>query len=115
MSESGLPLVRLYVFCGVCALLAGVYGYLAIEPSPGMLLLIRTGPAVGVAAWLTGDARRTRAVMAQDAGLFFYLTWPLTIGWYAVRTRGREGWLLAARLYALALAGVFGLVFGKLV
>jgi hypothetical protein len=114
MSDSGLPLLRPYVFCGVCALLAAAYGYLAIQPSPGMLLTIRTGPAVGVAAWLTADARRTRAVVAQDAGLFFYMTWPLTIWWYARRSRGPEGWRLAARLYALALAGVLGLPFGEL-
>jgi hypothetical protein len=114
MSDSGLPLVRLYVFCGVCALLAAAYGYLAIEPSPVMLLTIRSGPAIGVAAWLCADARRTRALMAHDAGLFFYLTWPLTIWWYTLHSRGRYGWRLATRLYALALAGVLGLPCGAL-
>jgi hypothetical protein len=114
MSDSGLPLRRLYVFCGVCALLATAYGYWAIQPSPGMLLTIQTGPAVGVAVWLTADARRTRALVAQDAGLFFYVTWPLTVWWYAVRTRGRAGWGLATRLYALALGGVLGLPLGAL-
>jgi hypothetical protein len=114
MSDSGLPLLRLYVFCGVCALLAAAYGFLAIDPSPGMLLTIRTGPAIGVAAWLTADARRTRVLVAQDVGLFFYMTWPLTIWWYARRSRGPQGWRMAARLYALALAGVLGLPFGEL-
>ena len=114
MSDAGLPLFRLYVFCGVCALLGAAYGYLALEPSPGMLVLTRTGPSVGVATWLAGDARRTRAVLAQDTGLFFYMTWPLTILWYSVHTRGRNGWRLAALLYVLALAGVLGCALGEM-
>jgi hypothetical protein len=114
MSDPGLPLARLYVFCAVCAALAAAYGFLGVDPSPGMLVMLQGGPAIGVAAWLTADARRTRALVAQDIGLFFYMTWPLTVWWYAFRTRGRAGWALAGRLYALGLAGVLGLPFGAL-
>jgi hypothetical protein len=70
---------------------------------------------VAVAAWLAADARRTRTVLAHDTGFFFYLTWPLSIPWYAVRTRGRRGWRLAALLYILALAGWLGYIVGDLV
>jgi hypothetical protein len=105
---------RLQFYCATCGLFASVYGFLDAEPSPIMQLLLGVGPAVAVAAWLAADARQTRTILAQDAGLFFYVTWPLTIPWYAVRTRGRQGWRLAARLYLLALAGWLGYIVGGL-
>lgn len=65
-----------------------------------------------MAWWLAADSKRTRVVSAYDAGLFFYLTWPFTLPWYAIRSRGRQGWVLAAQLYALALVGPMGFVWG---
>ena len=115
MSDLGVPLTRLYFFSGTCALLAVVYGLLGAEPSPAMQMLLGIGPAVAVAGWLAADAKRTRTVLAHDAGFFFYLTWPLSIPWYAVRTRGRRGWWLVAQLYALALAGWLGFIVGAVI
>jgi len=114
MTASGVPLTRVYLFSGTCALFALVYGFLDAEPGPLMQLLLGLGPAVAVATWLAADAKHTRTVVAQDAGFFFYLTWPLSIPWYAVRTRGRGGWWLAARLYLLALCGWLGFIVGGL-
>lgn len=114
MITTGEPLTRLHLFSAACGLFAAVYGFLGAEPSPGMWLLLGGGPAVAVAAWLAADARHTRTVVVQDAGFFFYITWPLSIPWYAVRTRGRRGWRLAARLYLLALAGWLGYILGGL-
>jgi hypothetical protein len=79
-----------------------------------MYLLLGWGPVVAVAWWLALDSRRTQVVGAYDAGLFFYLTWPLTLPWYALRSRGRDGWALAAQLYGLALAGQLGFAWGAL-
>jgi hypothetical protein len=114
MSTSGPSLNRLCLFSGTCVLLAGVYGFLDMEPSPAMQMLLVFGPAVAVAAWLAADARRTRTVRVHDVGFFFYLTWPVSILWYAMRTRGRAGWRLAAQLYALALAGWLGFILGRM-
>jgi hypothetical protein len=114
MVAAGAPLTRLHVFSAACGLFAMVYGFLGAVPSPVMQLLLGVGPAVAVAAWLAADARRTRTILAQDTGFFFYVTWPLSIPWYAVRTRGRRGWRLAARLYLLALAGWLGYIVGAL-
>jgi hypothetical protein len=47
-----------------------------------------------------------------DAGLLFYVTWPLSVPRYVVRTRGRAGWGLAAQLYASALSGQLGYLAG---
>jgi len=113
--SAGVPLTRLYFFSGCCALFALVYGFLGAEPTPVMQMLLGLGPAVAVAAWLAADARHNRTVLAHDAGFFFYLTWPLSIPWYAVRTRGRRGWRLAAQPYVIALAGWLGFIVGTVI
>jgi hypothetical protein len=94
MPVSGAPMSRLCLFCAACALFAKGYGLAELAPSRPMALLLWLGPAVAVAAWLAADGP----------------TWPVTITWYALRTRGRAGWGLAAQLYALALAGLLGFV-----
>jgi hypothetical protein len=114
MPVSSAPMSRLYLFCAACALFATGYGLAGLAPSQPMALLLWLGPAVAVAAWLAADGRRTRTLEAFDTGLFFYLTWPVSITWYALRTRGRAGWGLAAQLYALALAGLLGFLWGAL-
>jgi hypothetical protein len=113
--SAGVPLTRLYFFSACCGLFALVYGFLGAEPTPVMQMLLGLGPAVAVAAWLAADAKQTRTVLAHDAGFFFYVTWPLSIPWYAVRTRGRRGWRLAAQLYVIALAGWLGFIVGAVI
>ena len=112
MSQDGVPLTGLYLFCAACALFATAYGGLGIEPAPGMGFLLAWGPGIAVAWWLAADCRRTRLLAAYDAGLFFYLTWPFTLPWYARRTRGPAGWRLALKLYGLAVLGFVGFVWG---
>jgi hypothetical protein len=114
MPDMGRPLVRLAVFCAACTVFATMYGFFLLEPAPAMLFLLGWGPPIGVTGWLTADSKRTRAIQAYDTGLLFYLSWPLTLPWYVLRTRGRAGWRLAAKLYCLALSGMVGFVLGAL-
>jgi hypothetical protein len=112
ISRDGAPLTHLSLFCGACALFAMLYGALEVEAGSGMALVLVWGPAVAVAWWLAVDSKRTGVIGAYDAGLLFYLTWPVTLPWYAWRSRGRDGWGLAAKLYGLAVAGQLGYVLG---
>jgi hypothetical protein len=112
MSARGVPRTGLYLFSAACGLFATGYGALDLVPAPGMAFLLGWGPAIAVAWWLSEDSRRTRRLEAFDAGLFFYLTWPLTLPWYALRTRGHAGWALTAQLYGLALVGPLGFIWG---
>jgi hypothetical protein len=112
MSQDGVPLTSLYLFCAACAFFATGYAFLGIEPGQGMAFVLAWGPGIAVAWWLAVDCKRTRLIGAYDAGLFFYLTWPFTLLWYARRTRGRAGWRLAAKLYGLAIAGFLGFLWG---
>lgn len=114
MSTRGVPLTRIYLVSAVCALFAIGYGAANLKPPPGMGLLIGWGPALAVAWWLAEDSRAMRIMAAHDAGLFFYLTWPLSLPWYAVRSRGRAGLALAIQLYSLALVGPLGILWGHL-
>jgi hypothetical protein len=112
MAARSVPLRGVYALSAICALFAIGYGALGLEPSPGMGVLLDWAPVIAVAWWLTADSKRTQVIGAYDAGLFFYLTLPLTLPWYALRTRGREGWALMGKLYGLALAGRFGFLLG---
>jgi hypothetical protein len=115
MLNEGAPMTRLYVFCGVCFGMALVYGILQATPNPRMDILLSGGPPVAVVMWLVRDSKQQRVAVVQDAGFLFYITWPLLIPWYTLKTRGRAGWALALRLYALALAGFAGVVCGGLI
>jgi hypothetical protein len=110
--RTGAPLTALYFFAAACGLFGAAYGALQVQPSPAMALLLGWGPAVAVACWLAADSKQHRIINVQDVGLFFYITWPLTLPWYAWRSRGRAGWGLAARLYAMALIGQLGFILG---
>ena len=114
MAARGVPLTGLYLFSAICALFATAYGVLNMDPSAGMSFLLGWGPAIAVAWWLAADSKQMHVIGTHDAGLFFYLTWPLTLPWYALRSRGRAGWMLAAQLYALALVGPLGFLWGGL-
>src|SRR5881394_170 len=102
MTKGETPMARLYLFVAACALFAIAYGFLGLEPSPFMGLLIAFAPSLSVAAWLAADTRRTGVAAVYDSGWLFYLSLPVTIGWYVFRTRGRAGWWLAIKLYSLA-------------
>ena len=111
----GVPLTRLYFFFRLLRAVRAGVRLPRRGPAPVMQMLLGLGPAVAVAAWLAADARHTRTVLAHDTGFFFYLTWPLSIPWYAVRRRGRRGWRLAAQLYVIALAGWLGYIVGAVI
>lgn len=112
MSHDPVPLTRLYVFGTACTAFATTYGALGLEPAPLMAFLLTYGPVIAVAIWLGADNQHRRVMRVHDSGFFFYLTWPLTLPWYALRTRGKSGWSLAAQLYALGVAGQLGFALG---
>jgi len=110
----GVPLTRLYWITAVFVAFAIAYGLLGLVPGQVMTLCLMFGPSLAVAGWLAADTRRTRVAAVYDAGWLFLLGWPLVVPWYAVRTRGRAGWGLAAQLYFTALAAPLGYMWGAL-
>jgi hypothetical protein len=114
MPVIGAPLTRPYTAAAVCGLFATAYGFLDLEPGPFMTLCLGLGPAVTVGVWLAADTRQTGIAVAaaHTPGSPFCLAWPLVLPWYAWRTRGRRGWWLVVRLYAVACAALLGMLFG---
>ena len=108
----GVPLERLYRIIAVFVLFAVGYGLAGLMPGPIMVLCFSFGPLLAVASWLATDARHTRVGAVYDAGWLFAMSWPISIAWYAVRTRGRAGCWLAAQLYASMLAAPLGIIWG---
>jgi hypothetical protein len=112
MSDRGASRTRLYIFAAACGLFAAAYGALDVRPSPAMAFLLGWGPGIGVAWWLAVDSKQHHLLNVHDVGLFFYVTWPLTLPWYALSSRGRAGWPLAVQLYGIALVGPLGFLWG---
>src|SRR5262245_8323977 len=84
------------------ALHAGAY-----EPSQDFERLWSVVFAVLLAAWVDEDSRGRQDVQlpSLDLGMFVFLIWVLYLPWYLLRTRGRQGWLWIAGLFALAFLG----------
>lgn len=108
-----VPLTRSYLIAGIFMLLGFAYGMLDLAPDQAMRLCLGWGPILAASAWLVADSRHTHVADVYDAGWLFSVGWPISILWYALRTRGRAGWWLAIRLYAISLAAVLGCILGE--
>lgn len=114
MAATEAPMGRLYLFCGICFFMGMAYGLLLLMPAPILATLLLGGPPIAVALWLVRDGKAHGVAEVRDAGLVTYLMWPVLLPWYALRTRGRRGWLLMGLLYLLAMAGLLGGLWGML-
>jgi hypothetical protein len=103
-----------YFIAAFCCLLAILYGFAGITPGPGVEFGLRFLPLFAVAHWLVRDGRARRNRSLEAWGLLFYGFWPLLLPAYALRTRGRSGWMLILELYALILVANLGTVEGQM-
>lgn len=69
-------------------------------PPIAMLLLSYLGPLAAV-LWILDDAREQRRTPCYDFGYFMMITYPFSLVWYCVSTRGWRGWLLVLAIMAL--------------
>ena len=111
-SASGVatwPLVAVGVLCG---LMSAAYGYIGVIPPSFMFVALSLVPLLVVAQWIQQDARLHRVNLMFDWGFIGYMTWPLFLPWYALRTRGRGGWRLMLGLFATVVAPYLGYSLG---
>jgi hypothetical protein len=106
--------IPVYLVAGFCCLLALFYGFAGITPSPGIELGLKFLPLFAVAHWLVRDGRARGNRSLEPWGVLFYGFWPLLLPAYALRTRGRSGWMLILELYALIIAAILGTAEGQL-
>jgi hypothetical protein len=79
---------RVYITAAACAFFAAAYAALRVEPPPFVLLVAYYATPVSVVLWLQRDARFQRVTAVQDWGMLAFITWPVMIPWYAIKTRG---------------------------
>ena len=103
-APSTVPSRYVYATSVGCAVVAGGYTLIQTEPVPIVALAMYWAPLLAALVWLQNDARRTRLAGLQDWGFFLWLAWPFLVPWYALKTRGRAGWALVARLALLVFA-----------
>src|ERR1051325_8435152 len=87
-SQQPPSLRRIYITATVCALFAGVYAAMGTQP-PGLALLVtHYATPVSAVLWLQRDARLRGVASVYDWGTLMFITWPVAIPWYAIKTRG---------------------------
>lgn len=69
-------------------------------PPLAMVLLSYLGPLAAM-LWIVDDARQQRRTPCFDFGYFIMITYPFSLIWYCVSTRGWRGWLLVLAIMAL--------------
>jgi len=62
-------------------------------PPLAMIVLGQLGP-LAIALWIVEDAHQRRRTPCFDFGYFVFFTYPFSLVWYCVSTRGWRGWLL---------------------
>jgi hypothetical protein len=92
----------------VCGVTAGLYTVLGLDPHPFVNTMLSFGPALTVVLWLERDVQRTGVGAVHDIGMFLMMGWWIAIPWYTIKTRGRDGWRLMARLFGLIFASYVG-------
>ena len=75
-------------------------------PPQAMVLLSYLGPLAAI-LWVVEDAHGQRRTPCFDFGYFVFVTYPFSLVWYCVSTRGWRGLLL--------VLAVFGLVYSPYV
>ncbi|HEV2751966.1 MAG TPA: hypothetical protein VGV12_15700 [Gemmatimonadales bacterium] len=105
MATQPIPsLRRVYITAAACTFFAGAYAALGIAPPPLVFLVAYYATPVSVVLWLQRDARLRGMATIQDWGMLTFITWPVAVPWYAIKTRGvGAGLPLAAFLMFPAL------------
>ncbi|HYR29212.1 MAG TPA: hypothetical protein VEU30_12150 [Thermoanaerobaculia bacterium] len=94
-----VALVALFVLGNVGVAVSAAYGF---APPAGFLLLYHFGVAWAFAWWVVADRRARGIGTSIDHGWFVLYTWPVSVPWHVLATRGLRGCGLL-----LGIAGAF--------
>ena len=92
----GLSLLTTVLYCA--------YLLSRVAPSPLAQLIITTGWGIMVVLWMDADARRFRRLPCYDFGLLAAVSFPLSLFWYCLWSRGWRGVRMLLLLFGLWLA-----------
>jgi len=99
------PFARIAWTAGVVAVL--MVAFLANGAPPlAMVVLSYLGP-LAVMLWIVEDANQRRRTPCFDFGYFVFVTYPFSLFWYCVSTRGWRGWLLVLAVLGIVYVPTF--------
>jgi hypothetical protein len=98
------PAAPLIGFTAALSVLACAYLGAGISLTPHFWLLGSFLWGLLVAMWVVADARHRRLTPCYDFGFFVLLTFPLSIIWYCLWSRGWRGLLWLVGLFGLWIA-----------
>ena len=93
------PFARIAWTGGAVAVL--LPAFLASGAPPLAITLLRYLGPLAVALWIVEDAHQQRRTPCFDFGYFVFITYPFSLVWYCVSTRGWRGWLLGLAVLGL--------------
>jgi len=110
MSWPKSPLAEVVVLAGALAILQPIYALASSTPGPVPLnlaeVLFRYAIPYAIALWIVADAKERRRTPCFDFGFFVLATWPLSLFWYCISSRGWRGLGLSFGLIGLAFVPV---------
>jgi hypothetical protein len=98
LGQIGLLAAALAVLGPVYVVVAAMRGQ---PPRVLPLLIVQYALPVTILAWIAADAKERRRTPCFDYGFFLLATWPLSLFWYCISTRGWRGLGLAVGLLLL--------------
>lgn len=101
MSSKGLRAVGWALLSAGC-----LYGFSGASLSKEATILAGLFAFIALAAWVRTDALTRGVALAYDWPWLMMLGWPVSVVWYARRTR--RSWLRSAGLAGLPVAFLFG-------
>jgi hypothetical protein len=100
------PLLEVLLLTAALAILQPVYALFASVPGPAPRniaeVIFRYALPYTIVLWIVADAKERRSTPCFDFGFFALATWPVSLFWYCISSRGWRGLGLAAGLMALA-------------
>ncbi|MGI8981982.1 MAG: hypothetical protein ACR2FY_22345 [Pirellulaceae bacterium] len=96
------PFARIAWTGGAVAVL--LLAFLASGAPPIAIVLLGYLGPLAVALWIVEDALQERRTPCFDFGYFVFVTYPFSLVWYCVSTRGWRGWLLVLAVLGLVYA-----------
>lgn len=79
-------------------------------PPLATVMLSYLGP-LAVVLWIVEDAHHRRRTPCFDFGYFMLVTYPFSLIWYCVSTRGWRGWLLIFAVLGIVYIPAFVAMF----
>jgi len=99
------PFARIAWTAAVVAVL--LVAFMASGAPPLAMVILGYLGQLAVVLWIVEDAHERRRTPCFDFGYFLLVTYPFSLVWYCVSTRGWRGWLLVFTVLGIVYVPTF--------